>query len=77
MTETIPFPTPFKENGRNYWTKGAFRRWRAQRAGLPEPTPQPDDDDWLTSRQVRDMLGGVSHMWLYRRLSNGSSPRAA
>ena len=76
MAKPIPLPDPFKVNGRNYWTKGTFRCWRAQAAGLPKPAPQPDDDDWLTSRQIKEMCGGVSDMWIYRRRER-PSPEAA
>lgn len=66
----ILFPAPVaKIAGRNFWTKGAVRRWRAQVAGLPEPAPQPDDENWLTSSQIRDSFGGVSDMWLRRRMN--------
>lgn len=80
MAEPTPLPPAFKEGNRNFWTKGAIRRYCAQIAGLPEPQSQADDDHLVTSRGVREMLGGVSHMWLYRRRPNntrGSSPEAA
>jgi hypothetical protein len=64
----IPFPAPSAViAGRNFWTKGEVRKWIAAVAGQPEPAPQPDDEILLTSRQVRDLFGGVSEMWLHRR----------
>jgi hypothetical protein len=72
----IPFPAPIKEGTRNYWTLGSIRRWQAAKAGLPEPASAVDDDNWLPSSRVREMLGGVSQMWLYRRI-NGDRPKAA
>ena len=63
----IPFPEPEVIAGRNYWTKGSLRRWRARNAGKPDPEPQADDDDLLNARQVRDHFGGVSDMWLWRK----------
>lgn len=65
--DTPTFPEPEKIAGRNYWSKGAIRYWRATNAGRPTPAAQPDDDALLTARQVRDMFGGVSDMWLWRR----------
>ena len=64
---TEPFPAPSQVAGRNYWTKGDIRKWRAHVAGLPQPAPQPDDENWLTSKQVKAFFGGVSDMWLHRR----------
>jgi len=64
---TIPLPEPANVAGRNYWTKGDVRRWRAKIAGLPEPAPQSDDENWLTQPQLRAFLGGVSDMWIWRR----------
>ena len=76
----ILFPAPVKIAGRNFWPKGEVRRWRAQVAGLPDPAPQSDDENWLTSSQVREFFGGVSHMWLCRRMNPErypSKPKAA
>jgi hypothetical protein len=65
----IPFPRPDLIAGnRRYWMRGTVRRWRAEQAGLPAPAQQPDDEAMLNSRQVRDLFGGVSHMWIERRL---------
>jgi hypothetical protein len=53
--------------GRNFWAKGIVRGWTAAVAGKGEPNPQPDDEVLINSRQVRELFGGVSDMWLHRR----------
>jgi hypothetical protein len=63
----VPFPTPMIVAGRNYWTRGQVRAWRAVIAGQAAPTPQPDDEILMNSKQVRALFGGVSDMWLHRR----------
>jgi hypothetical protein len=63
----IPFPAPKVVNRRNFYPLGEVRAWRAAIAAEPVPEPQPDDERWLSSRQVRDLFGGVSDMWLWRR----------
>jgi hypothetical protein len=63
-----PFPDPSVTiAGRHFWTKGQKRRWLAACAGLPEPAPRSDDEELLTSRQLRRELGDVSAMWIWRR----------
>ncbi len=70
----IPFPAPdLVTGGRRYWSRSTIRRWRAEQASLPAPNPQADDETMLNSRQVRDLFGGVSHMWLARRLQRKTS----
>lgn len=65
----IPFPRPDLIAGnRRYWMLGTVRRWRAEQAGLPAPASRADDERMLNSRQVRELFGGVSHMWIERRL---------
>jgi hypothetical protein len=77
---TTPFPAPTATiAGRNYWEKRAVRGWIAAIAGKGEPAPQEDDETLLNSRQVRDMFGGVSEMWLHRRRhpATANSPNPA
>jgi hypothetical protein len=74
---SVPFPTPKDIAGRNFWVKGDVRRWRAEVSGLPEPDPQPDDEHYLTSKQVKEMFGGVSDMWLWRRRHPVAAAKAA
>jgi hypothetical protein len=63
----VPFPEPTVIAGRNFWAKGIVRGWTAAVAGKGEPNPQPDDEVLINSRQVRELFGGVSDMWLHRR----------
>ena len=63
--------------GRNFYVLGEVRAWRAAIAAEPVPQRQPDDERWLSSRQVRDLFGGVSDMWLWRRRARaGQAERA-
>jgi len=74
----IPFPDPTAIiAGRNFWAKGNVRRWRAAIAGEPAPVPQPDDEVLINSRQVRELFGGVSDMWLWRRRQRKSALQEA
>jgi hypothetical protein len=67
MSQLPPFPAPIVIAGRNFWSLGEVRRWRAVIAGQPDPTPAPDDERLATARQIKDMFGGVSDMWIHRR----------
>jgi hypothetical protein len=62
-----PFPEPIVINDRNFWRRGAVRRWLAEVAGEPAPKPRPDDEQLMTQRAVREHLGGVSEMWIWRK----------
>jgi hypothetical protein len=75
----IPFPEPVVIARRNYWRKCDIRRWRAAIAGQEDPAPQSDDEVVISSRQVRDLFGGVSDMWLWRKRQRpaGNPPPAA
>jgi hypothetical protein len=59
---------PIVISDRRYWYLGDIRRWRAEIAGQDMPKPQPDDERMINARQVKDLFGGVSDMWLWRRL---------
>ena len=61
------FPAPEVIAGRNYWSRGAIRRWRAENANQPMPEARSDDDMLMNARQVRELFGNVSDMWLHRR----------
>lgn len=62
-----PFPRGVKVGNRKIYRRRAIRVYMAAILGEPEPAPHPDDENWLSSREVRRMLGGVSHMFLWRR----------
>jgi hypothetical protein len=63
----LPFPEPVVIAGRNFWPLGAVRDWRDAVVGRPPRPAQPDDEKLISARQVRELFGGVSDMWLYRR----------
>jgi hypothetical protein len=45
-----------------------LREYEAALAGKPPPPPlSPEQERWLTARQVRERYGNVSEMWLWRR----------
>jgi hypothetical protein len=55
--------------GRRRWLKGDIRKYLAELKREPPPAPQSDDEHLVTAAQLRAMLGNVSDMWLWRRLS--------
>ena len=75
-TRKVPTPKPAKPKellpdplvmGRlRYWRRGAIRRYLAKVAGEPAPGPQPDDEHLLQAKELRQILGNVSDMWLHR-----------
>ena len=67
------FPRPIRLGGRNYWRLGELRRYVAQAAGESSPSSQADDEHLLTAAAVRRRLGGVSAMWIHRRLNETRS----
>jgi hypothetical protein len=71
LVKSLPLPDPTIIAGRRYWTRGEIRRWIAAIADKPEPDPQPDDEQLVNARQLRDWLGGVSDMFLHRRQHPG------
>lgn len=76
----IPFPRPIYIAGRRFWPNGVLRRYIAEVAGLGPPESRPDDEVMKNSRQVRDLFGGVSDMWIERRLKHATesdAPQAA
>jgi hypothetical protein len=42
-------------------------------AGKRKPEPQPDDEALLNSRALRSFMGGVSDMWIWRRLQSSAA----
>ncbi len=46
-------------------------------AGQEAPEPRPDDEKLINSRQVRDLFGGVSDIWLWRKRQRKSAAEAA
>ena len=64
----VPFPAPTRIAGLRYWTRRQVREYRALCSGEPTPAARPDDEVLINANQVRDLFGGVSRMWLWRKL---------
>jgi hypothetical protein len=62
-----PFPAPFMVHGVRFWRRGDIRRYQAAVAGHPY-IERESDDEWMQATEVRLALGGVSDMWIHRRL---------
>jgi hypothetical protein len=60
------FPKPTSINRRNFWRRGTVRQWAAEALGRARPEPRDDDEQLITQRAVRELLGGVSDMWIWR-----------
>jgi len=59
-------PDPLVIGRLRYWRRGGVRRYLAEVAGEPAPSPQPDDEHLMQAKELRKMLGGVSDMWIHR-----------
>jgi hypothetical protein len=59
---------------RNFWRKRQLREYEAALAGLQTSEAQPDDDEFVNSAYVKKRYGGVSDMWIHRRLAKKSKP---
>jgi hypothetical protein len=64
--QQLHFPEPVVIANRNYYPRGSVRRYLAELAG-EQFVPQPDDENLMTTRAVRQMFGGVSAMWVWRK----------
>jgi hypothetical protein len=62
---TVPVPTHIIA-GKKFWKKRAIREALAAAAGEPTPASAADDEYLIQSRELRQMLGGVSDMWIWR-----------
>jgi hypothetical protein len=71
------FPKSIEINGRNYWQLGELRRYIAAAAGKPAPEATRDDERLLSANQVRDLMGGVSQMTLWRWRQKAKAAAAA
>lgn len=60
-------PPPKMRIGRQRkWDRGSIRACLAAAAGEPPPPPRHDDEYLVGSNELRQMLGGVSDMFLWR-----------
>ena len=66
---TPKFPQPGYLARRRYWRLSDLLAYEAELRGDPRPEPlPPEHEKYLSARQVRERYGGVSDMWLWRRL---------
>ena len=73
-------PAPVYFGTRRAWRLSDIVAYERALAGLPPLSPpDPAEETWITASQLRARFGGVSDMWLHRRLSRASSrqPEAA
>jgi len=72
------FPNPILFSRERRWRLSELLAYEAAAAGLPEPDPlNPEDEIYLTSAQIRKRYGGVSDMWIWRRLAERNNAEAA
>jgi hypothetical protein len=62
------FPQPTYFGKRRHWRLSELLAYERELAGLPPEQPDPTAEVFLTAAQVRARYGGVSQMWLHRRL---------
>lgn len=85
MAEKLYLPPPVTLiNGRKFWKRKQAREYIATLCGQKITDQRPDDDYLIGSRELREMLGGVSDMWLLRHTrredktrKNRAAPQAA
>ena len=64
-----PFPKPSYHGTRRLWRLSELLAYERASAGQPpDPPLPPADEHFLTAAQVKARYGGVSDMWLWRRL---------
>jgi hypothetical protein len=61
------FPLPVNFSDRNHWPLSDLIAYEHELAG--KPPPDPLNETYLTAAQVRRRYGGVSQMWLWRRIA--------
>jgi hypothetical protein len=73
----IPSPT-LVIAGKKFWRRRVIREALAAAAGEPPPSPAADDEYLIQSRELRQLLGGVSDMFLWRhsRRPDAAQPAA-
>jgi hypothetical protein len=72
----IPAPT-LTIAGKKFWRRRAIREALAAAAGEAPPNPAADDEHLIQSRELRQLLGGVSLMFLWRHSRRPEAPRSA
>jgi|RhiMetdeSRZDD1v2_1073273.scaffolds.fasta_scaffold841638_2 hypothetical protein len=64
-----PFPKPVYFGRRRHFRLSELVAYERELAGLPPEPTDPSTETFLTAAQVRARYGGVSDMWLHRRLA--------
>ena len=80
LTDTRPepaFPQPDYYGKNRRWPLSALLKYEAELRGEDHPGLPPEDERFLTAAQVRKRYGGVSDMWLWRRLNAGHGPHGS
>ena len=66
-------PTPVYFGTRRAWRLSEIIKFERELAGLPPlPPADPAEETWITASQLRARFGGVSDMWLHRRLARAA-----
>lgn len=80
MSDPIYLPAPTAIiSKRKFWKRREIREYIAAVSNQPPAGDRPDDDYLIGSLEVRQMLGSVSDMWIWRhsRRPESSGPAAA
>jgi hypothetical protein len=71
------FPPPDYYGRNRYWKLSDLLKYEAACRGEAHQGLAETEDCYLTASQVRKRFGGVSDMWLWRRLNQRSEAEAA
>jgi hypothetical protein len=67
VAQAINFPPAIRIGNRKFYKRRSLREYLAAISGELPPPSKPDDEYLINSRQLRQELGGVSEMWVWRR----------
>jgi hypothetical protein len=72
------FPRPVYFSRYRHWKLSELVNYERALVGLPAAPPAPPESEiFLTAAHVRARYGGVSDMWLWRRVAEHSEQEAA
>ena len=75
MSQPLPefpdpdFPAPIHFGQRRFWRLSELIAYERALAGLPPERMEPSEEIFLSAAKVRARYGGVSDMWMYRRIT--------